>query len=558
MQQLHHHQRRTFFCFTTNAMFNFLSLPYISSIITSIPYQERTVKERFSLLCDIVQQEANLINQTIILNKNVLNCFIMSRYNDNLIGLTNEVRSSIARASLTSKSGHIELSFDDLSDNVLKNIENINNHLDEINKIYEYLGITTFTLNPNCLNSFVEHLKNNLVYIDHRTLIDNTVIMYDKTIADHVNDDIRNALNTPLTTLNTSFIRDNYELLTPIFETSNIIKNDQLMYGYLLHCEKMVQTIISNRYQSIPIGKITLNKNYSSIISKVMSMLTSTYSISIPITEQYYLSEYLSISDSIVLNQHIPLLFILSNSTLIKNYSLFIDSLKTDIQPIYIECNVYNFAKQKNNLQKILNNFVHCKGILVLSDEPLYDEIESFLNQFNHRFVFISTISVQTLPQIIKLLQNEQVLLDDFKQFSKISSTLSISNDNESFNIIDFIKNEILNNSLTFLNPDKIILLAKEAFEAILLDYSMAYDEILAIKFIVHLAFAVERVIRNQPINYKKINEFLKQHSTLYHMIDKHCTNIENQFGIQFPVSEIIYISQIFLTKMEDDEYNKI
>lgn len=149
-------------------------------------------------------------------------------------------------------------------------------------------------------------------------------------------------------------------------------------------------------------------------------------------------------------------------------------------------------------------------------------------------------------------------MLDDFKQFSKISSTLSISNDNESFNIIDFIKNEILNNSLTFLNPDKIILLAKEAFEAILLDYSMAYDEILAIKFIVHLAFAVERVIRNQPINYKKINEFLKQHSTLYHMIDKHCTNIENQFGIQFPVSEIIYISQIFLTKMEDDEYNKI
>ena len=243
------------------------------------------------------------------------------------------------------------------------------------------------------------------------------------------------------------------------------------------------------------------------------------------------------------------MIFIFSNPTTLRNFSLFVESFKSDLKASFLDINLYNFTQKKQELLDTIKNHNKSKGILIITDESLPTEIVTFIEQHTIDVLFINNITIHSIAPIIKTLSNPEVLLDDFRSLSYFDdNNEAISQEEE--NVLEIVKNEILDKSLIFLNPDKIIRLGKNAFDQIINQMGIEYDDILAVKFNVHIAFVVERVIRNQELSYKRLSSFVRQHNELLKLIERNLVDIENQFGIKIPTSELIYIAQIFLGHM--------
>ena len=101
-------------------------------IINMPSLNERTITEKIVLTLQYFQDEAERINKTIRVSKDVLSCFVMSEYNGNLSHLRAEIRQSCAlgyTCFIQSNQSFIDIGFDEISTSVLNNIINVNDHL---------------------------------------------------------------------------------------------------------------------------------------------------------------------------------------------------------------------------------------------------------------------------------------------------------------------------------------------------------------------------------------------------------------------------------------------
>lgn len=532
---------------------------HLVPLIIKIPtFEQRTIKERMCLVLDILQKEADNINRTIQITKNVLNCFIMSIYKENIFELKREIKIAIATALLNHNKSPLEITFDDLSDELLIHIANVNNHIDELSNIYSLLNKNYFAITPHVNSPYRKMIFSQLLYIskDQIALVDSNEALKNEitTIYELCSLSIKKAFNTPLTTLTASSTRDYYYLLNETLSNESFTKNDQLYSGLLTHISEVIESLKKLSYQYYKVNNLKLNPAIMTTLDTVENLLNTTYNVELPEQEKYFLSEYISLANCIAENHEIPLLLIFSNPSTTKNYSLFIDSLKTPVKHYSIDIGLYNFVKKKNELIQLLNKMESTVGILVLTDERLSDEIMNCINEHCTRAVYVENTSIHTIPQILKKLEDKSTLIEDFRDFN--NSILDESIDMNNLDILDLIRNEILIKSLSFLNPDKVMHLAKESFDEIINDLDIIYDDILMVKYIVHMAFVVERIIRNQPASYKKVNEFVRTNGDVLKILEKNVEDIENQFGIKIPLSELVYLCQIFIGAMENNRAN--
>ena len=534
-----------------NQLTEFSLLPYIPMTIKIPPFSKRTLKERFSFILNIFQEETNTINKNIIINKNVMNCFVMSEYKHNLLDVRKEIKLALAQAHFKSTTDSIEIGFDDISDTLLNNIKDVNNQLTDITSIYDTLKVRTFIMKPFEQNQFIEKLNNNLIYIDDQHLVfhDEKSEVIDNSIENIVYHDIKASLVNDITSLKTTMIAEIYETLNEVSKNQFIVLNDKLYYGLLYRLEKVIDNIKNNNYQQRYCKYQKLYPEFSMYSKSILDILQERYNIQIPKQEELYIHHYLKLSKSIIENYELPMIFIFSNPTTLRNFSLFVESFKSDLKASFLDINLYNFTQKKQELLDTIKNHNKSKGILIITDESLPTEIVTFIEQHTIDVLFINNITIHSIAPIIKTLSNPEVLLDDFRSLSYFDDNNEAIFQEEE-NVLEIVKNEILDKSLIFLNPDKIIRLGKNAFDQIINQMGIEYDDILAVKFNVHIAFVVERVIRNQELSYKRLSSFVRQHNELLKLIERNLVDIENQFGIKIPTSELIYIAQIFLGHM--------
>ena len=75
----------------------------------------------------------------------------------------------------------------------------------------------------------------------------------------------------------------------------------------------------------------------------------------------------------------------------------------------------------------------------------------------------------------------------------------------------------------------------------------MEYTDVLAIKYLCHCTNMLERIIRNETWDYQKSHLFMKENSYMIHVIEHGLEFAANSFSIKIPLSELIYVTQIFL-----------
>jgi len=96
------------------------------------------------------------------------------------------------------------------------------------------------------------------------------------------------------------------------------------------------------------------------------------------------------------------------------------------------------------------------------------------------------------------------------------------------------------------LDPTKAVNLLTDALNHVSKQMNIPYSDELSTKFLVHSASMVERVIRNESLQFYKDESLVLKETALKKSLEKGFLNLEQSYGIKIPQSEICYLIEIF------------
>lgn len=106
----------------------------------------------------------------------------------------------------------------------------------------------------------------------------------------------------------------------------------------------------------------------------------------------------------------------------------------------------------------------------------------------------------------------------------------------------------VLNKTLLFLDPEKAYKLTIKSFESICDSLDIKDERSLLVRYVIHCACMIERLIQNESLPYKEVEKLINLKMKEYTVIKNSIVKIEEYFGISIPNSEIGYIIEIIDT----------
>ena len=106
---------------------------------------------------------------------------------------------------------------------------------------------------------------------------------------------------------------------------------------------------------------------------------------------------------------------------------------------------------------------------------------------------------------------------------------------------------EVFAPNLTFLDQTKAVSTLSDALTGILEDLHIPYSHEVAVKFLSHGSYMLERVISGRIMNFPNLRRFLAEQRPTASIVERRLNPVANTFGITIPAAEIAYIVEIFL-----------
>ncbi len=506
-------------------------------------YDDRPILEKLKTIIKLFQKEVDKIGKTLKLNHNILNCFVLSEYEYNFFELQNNINITIANA-LFREPSHltmIELTFDDIPDLVLDKMKNSGEDINELYKIHGLLKVDNFYFYPNTANDLIHNLDKLFNYNDE--------IKEEKEYISLINSYAERLIKDSIN-YNVNIAPHIYDELGITDEDINL-NHEQISNRIVDHLSNMVNQIKNKEYRSI------INQNIQKEISEkgtnLFNKIETHNQIEIPFFEKCLIDESLRIAKTIVDKQSVDVLIITNLKTVANNYERFVKSLKNPREDIHVlsvqEINEHckSDAKRRNFINNTLSKINQGKGVVILIESDLESYMKSLLIDIETPYLMIPNINIHLLEQVVRLSQDYLSFLNDFKKFNHENDIEHTDVATEDRSMINLIKKEILDESLLFLNPNKILDLSLEIYNRIIIDLQKPYNETKAVQFIVHTSFMLERIVLGEKLTYRNTNTYLKEHGKEFNIISKELQPINQQFGVNIPTEELIYITEIFI-----------
>lgn len=219
---------------------------------------------------------------------------------------------------------------------------------------------------------------------------------------------------------------------------------------------------------------------------------------------------------------------------------------------ITIPSTVLSLATPMNmkDLKETLHQFRQSQDIVIVTDIRIYQNLDSLLiGSTDKHILSLYPLSIPLVEDIIKKIENGVNLETLSKEIGADTSrhpqfTQDILHENQFLH--DFTNN-YLKQQLTFLDANKAVTCLYPVLTEILKNFKLPHTHQFVVKFLVHVAFMIERCIREDTLFYPDLNEYFKNHAQQIRQIERELTSIEEVFGIQIPLSEIAYICDIFV-----------
>lgn len=146
----------------------------IPMVITLPALKEKTIKERYYLLRDFIENESQRVQKSIYINKSSLTSFLLYDCPNNIGQLKSDIQLSCARAFLRYKAknkDYIFLEQEDLPQRVKIGLMKLQNHRDEVDEILNNMGDVLKFSNRNKINILedeagLEEIKEGVMFYD--------------------------------------------------------------------------------------------------------------------------------------------------------------------------------------------------------------------------------------------------------------------------------------------------------------------------------------------------------------------------------------------------------
>lgn len=201
-------------------------------------------------------------------------------------------------------------------------------------------------------------------------------------------------------------------------------------------------------------------------------------------------------------------------------------------------------------LQKKLLETVHSldssNGVLLAADmEPLTTLHEYVTQETNIPAETITGFTLSSLLTIAQLSCQEWMTLQQLtREFLLLLSSTASSPD---ATFLNRTVRELLEPSMTFLNPYKAMDILSSTLNGILDELDIIPSNEVTIKFIFHGSHMLERLISGDSLKYEGLKTFVNQHNRLIMLLEKHMSYVGEIFGVSIPINELAYLAEIIL-----------
>lgn len=202
-------------------------------------------------------------------------------------------------------------------------------------------------------------------------------------------------------------------------------------------------------------------------------------------------------------------------------------------------------------LNEVLNHFEETSDIVIVTDINIYQNTESLLQGVSDRNILsYYPLSLPLVEDLINKIE-KNITLDELRKDKRgflMENTSSETQLNNKENIfLRQLTDDFLIKQLTFLDGTKAVNVLYPILTNILNNLKLSHTKQFVVKFIVHSAFVIERCIKKEFLEYPDLNLFLKENGETISIVEKEFVKVEETFGIKIPLSELAYISDIFI-----------
>ena len=349
-----------------------------------------------------------------------------------------------------------------------------------------------------------------------------------------------------------------YKKISERVKFNSLNKNYHLLYGILLHITNQINLMTNDTQSTKHI--IEDKKSHTSLIypdeyslaSDIYEEISKIYNFTPLNREIDFLASYIFIINQWANNVNVGVLLIMHGESIATQ---MVDYIRQTMDgEYYIDAINFNSEMQLNDCLEL--SCLKCSelnrgaGVVILCDfEPL-TSVGEYVHQETR--ILTKTISNVSLSKVINVFEKSKSQFNNLLSFDTIDSiesvkrlTLTSNND-----FINQVVDKVIINTVPFLDLNKYIPLLIDALNSILHALNQRYDNAICTKFLCHTSVMLERVLKNEPWEFQKINTFISNNHKLIHIVEHSLEYIANTIGVKIPASEIAYVAQFFYYKM--------
>lgn len=550
--------------------------------------EERSLKERMKLIYEFFKNECIKIKVPLKVSKEVLKVLLLYKCPGNIGQLKNDIQLICANAFveyITQDQKYVHVKLSQISQRFKEGLFTIEDKRQELVKYFNLNDFESITFN-NSNEDLEDNLNGLLLYDEYNTEEDFYDVMLEKAqkfyenglsvneIRENISNQIQDRFNDSSLKEKSQNLMINKEVLSKIV-TPEIVKiieesfleskdyfsksiNTKLIYSLALHMETLIERLRLGKIAIYPNLEIKYkeHKEEYSIAERIKVKLEKQFSIKVPNDEVAFITMFLYSVNTKKEQGSIQVLVIAHGYGTATN---MVDVAKTLLG---YDCIHALDMPLEEKVEVILNKAIDIVkkinkgcGVLLLVDMGSLTTFSDIITEKTG--IKTQTLKMVSTPMVIEAARkamNPNVTMDMLvKSVESVSSLIGervkindppTKMDLGNMNCREYVV-DMLNEVLTFLNAKKASETLNEVLENIASAYNKKIDDAMYIKFLFHCSCMIERVIRNDPLPYKKFSVIKSTKEKLFNVIKSNFILVEDVFGIHIPNTELAYIVEM-------------
>lgn len=562
---------KNMFIATTNEN---LDSPIIRKIIETIPItlplldiDQRGIYEKIELIMDLFAQEAKDIQLPIRVHKDIIVCFALMKYENNIAQMRNEIKIACSRAfldNIPSQFKTVYVSFQHLSHDLLSFNENNSNFKPKITNLLSSIPNDYILFDEKGFSSAANYFKSAPAVFSNLRINQfvnefNVDIESLDNLEDYVSENIsclKNCAETQLQALRRNIHPLVYQIVTSALQQrptyAPLLNHVQLLYGILLHITNLLKRYDNQLLTSSndrPCVTAAIYHEEYLLAKEIYQSFESIYNLPVYQREIDFLASYIAIVNQWVNKTNVALLVICHGNSIASQWVEFVQS--SIHGTYYIDAIDFTNDLQLNDCLELAclkaTELNQGAGVLVLCDMPPLTSISEYI--LKNTGIPSKTIPMISLPYLMQVVEKSMQAINDIDTLIMQTHIEESKNTTEkgSNHFIANITDRIISKTTDFIDAHKAVDTLMICLSRTLEGLSMPYSDEIAVKYLCHCVSMLERVIRKEPWDYQQLNSFTQKHYTLMHHIEHSLEYASDSFSIKIPSTELAYITEIFV-----------